>query len=83
MSVTVTTHERPGVYSVYDASGLVRSGGRKNVALIAKSGSEADGTKVSEWYTYAQAVEEATAQEVAAAAKTLQLHTVYFLRGAK
>ena len=32
---------------------------------------------------YAKAVEEATAEEVAAAARTLQLHTVYFLRGAK
>lgn len=31
---------------------------------------------------YIQAVERATAEDVAAAAKTLQLHTVYFLRGA-
>ncbi len=31
---------------------------------------------------YIQAVEHATAEDVAAAAKTLQLHTVYFLRGA-
>jgi predicted Zn-dependent peptidase len=32
---------------------------------------------------YAKAVEAATAEDVANAAKTLQLHTVYFLRGAK
>ena len=32
---------------------------------------------------YAKAVEAATAEEVAKAASTLQLHTVYFLRGAK
>ncbi len=32
--------------------------------------------------TYAQAVEKATAQDVADAAKTLEMHTVYFLRGA-
>ncbi len=31
---------------------------------------------------YMEAVEQATAEDVAAAAKTLQLHTVYFLRGA-
>ena len=31
---------------------------------------------------YAKAVEEATAEDVAKAARTLQLHTVYFLRGA-
>ena len=30
---------------------------------------------------YARAVEQATSQDVAKAAKTLQLHTVYFLRG--
>ena len=58
MSVTVTTHERPGVYSVYDASSLVRSSGVKNVALIAKGGSDADGTKVRVWQSYAQVVEE-------------------------
>ena len=32
---------------------------------------------------YAKAVEEATAEDVAKAAQSLQLHTVYFLRGAK
>ena len=31
---------------------------------------------------YIRAVEQATAEDVAAAAKTVQLHTVYFLRGA-
>ena len=32
--MNVTTHERPGVYSVYGASSLVRgSGGRKTVGL--------------------------------------------------
>ena len=31
---------------------------------------------------YAKAVEAATPEDVAAAAKTIQLHTVYFLRGA-
>ena len=56
MSVTVTTHERPGVYSVYDASGLVRGSGVKSVALIADGGM-GDGTAVYPWYTYAQAVE--------------------------
>ena len=34
--MNVTTHERPGVYSVYGASSLVRgSGGRKTVGLAA------------------------------------------------
>ena len=31
--------------------------------------------------TYSRAVEKATAEDIARAAKTLQLHTVYFLRG--
>ena len=30
---------------------------------------------------YIRAVEQATAEDIAAAAKTVQLHTVYFLRG--
>lgn len=76
MSVTVTTHERPGVYSVYDASGLVRSKGVKNVALIAKSVS-GDGTGVSVWHTYAQAAEELGLQSTAA-----ELVRVLFLNGA-
>ena len=33
--------------------------------------------------TYAQAIEKATAEDVAKAAKSLELHTVYFLRGDK
>ena len=56
MSVTITNHERPGVYSVYDASSLVRGKGVKQTALIALA-DMGDGRKVYPWYTYAQAVE--------------------------
>jgi len=56
MSVTITNHERPGVYSVYDASSLVRGRGVKQVALIAMT-ENGDGKTVYPWYTYAQAVE--------------------------
>ena len=34
--MSITTHERPGVYSSYGASSLIRgSGGRKTVGLVA------------------------------------------------
>ena len=56
MSVTVTSHERPGVYSVYDASSLVRASGVKRVGLIAMA-DEGDGSEAYVWYTYAQALE--------------------------
>ena len=62
MSVTVTTHERPGVYSVYESSGLVRSSGVKNVALIALAGT-GDGATAYIWYSYAQAVAALGEQE--------------------
>lgn len=56
MTTKITTHERPGVYSRYDLSGVVRGGGGKAAALIAMAES-GDGTKASLWYTYAQAAE--------------------------
>ena len=76
MSVTVTTHERPGVYSVYDASTLVRSSGVKNVALIAKAAA-GDGTEAHVWFTYAQAVEKLGRESAMA-----ELVRVLFLNGA-
>lgn len=57
MTTTITAHERPGVYSRYDASSVVRSGGGKRVALVAKA-SVGDGTQAKVWHTYAQAAEE-------------------------
>jgi len=76
MSVTVTTHERPGVYSAYDVSSLVRGSGVKNVALIARGGS-GDGTEADVWYTYAQAVEKLGKESAMA-----ELARVLFLNGA-
>lgn len=76
MSVTVTTHERPGVYSAYDVSSLVRGSGVKNVALIAGCGS-GDGTEADVWYTYAQAVEKLGKESAMA-----ELVRVLFLNGA-
>ena len=76
MSVTVTTHERPGVYSVYESSGLVRSSGVKNVALIAMAG-EGDGVTVHTWYSYAQAVADLGEKEEMA-----QLARLLFANGA-
>lgn len=75
MSVTVTTHERPGVYSVYDSSGLVRSSGVKTVALIAMAES-GDGAAAYPWYTYAQAVEKLGSGEMT------ELVRLLFLNGA-
>lgn len=75
MSVTVTTHERPGVYSVYDTSGLVRSSGVKNVAVIAMAES-GDGTVAYPWYTCAQAMEAINGSEMA------ELVRLLFLNGA-
>lgn len=57
MTTKITTHERPGVYSRYELSGVVRSGRGKAVALLAKA-EKGDGTKASAWYTYNQAAEE-------------------------
>ena len=71
MTTKITTHERPGVYSRYDLSGVVRSGGGKIAALIAKAAS-GDGTKASLWYTYAQAAEQ-LGGEMAALARLLFL----------
>ena len=54
--MTITTHERPGVYSVYTASALIGSAARKGVAAIAAV--SAGGT-VGEVYTvgnYSEAV---------------------------
>lgn len=60
---TITNHERPGVYSDYEASGvtLAKTGG-KTVALIAAMDG-ADGTKCYTWYSYAQAVSDCGAGE--------------------
>ena len=71
MTTKITTHERPGVYSRYDLSGVVHSGGGKAVALIAKA-ANGDGTKASLWYTYAQAA-EGPGGEMAALARLLFL----------
>lgn len=71
MTTKITTHERPGVYSQYDLSGVVRSGGGKIAALIAKAAS-GDGTKANLWYTYAQAAEQ-LGGEMAALARLLFL----------
>ena len=76
MSVTVTTHERPGVYSVYDSSGLVRGSGVKAAALIAGA-EKGDGTAVYPWYTYAQAVET-----LGEGAEMAELARLLFLNGA-
>lgn len=57
MTTRITTHERPGVYSRYDTSSVVRSGGGKRAALLAMAAS-GDGTQAKVWYTYAQAEEE-------------------------
>ena len=72
MTTKITTHERPGVYSRYDLSGVVRSGGGKIAALIAKAAS-GDGTKASLWYTYAQAAEALGGGEMAALTRLLFL----------
>lgn len=72
MTTKITTHERPGVYSRYDLSGVVRSGAGRTAALIAKAAS-GDGTKASLWYTYAQAAEALGGGEMAALARLLFL----------
>ena len=73
MTTRITTHERPGVYSSYDLSGVVRSGGGKIAALIAKA-PEGNGSKASLWYTYAQAADEAgSGSEIAELARLLFL----------
>lgn len=57
MSV-ITNHERPGVYSAYEASSITtaKTGGGA-VALVA-SLDGGDGKTVYSWYSYAQAVED-------------------------
>ena len=57
MSV-ITNHERPGVYSSYEASSITsaRAGGKAVAIVAALEG--ADGSQCHTWYTYAQAVEE-------------------------
>lgn len=57
MSLT-TKHERPGVYSSYEASSITsaRAGGKTAALVAALEG--ADGTKVYRWYSYAQALED-------------------------
>lgn len=73
MTTKVTTHERPGVFSRYDASSTVRSGSGKRAALLARA-EAGDGTKASLWYTYAQAAEElGGGSEMAALARLLFL----------
>lgn len=72
MSTRITTHERPGVYSRYELSGVVRGGSGKAAALIAKA-ANGDGTQAKAWYTYAQAAEEAGGTELAELARLLFL----------
>ena len=57
MSV-ITNHERPGVYSAYEASGITaaKSGGGAVALVAAMDGG--DGKTVCRWYSYAQAVED-------------------------
>lgn len=74
MTAKVTAHERPGVYSRYDTSSVVRAGGGKRVGLIARA---ARAGKVSLWYTYAQAAEEA-----GSGSELAELARLIFLGGA-
>ena len=72
MTTKITTHERPGVYSRYDLSGVVRGGGGRTAALVAKT-TAGDGTGASLWYTYAQAEEALGGGEMAELARLLFL----------
>ena len=46
--MNLTTHERPGVYSSYDASTLVRgSGGHKTVGLAAINSTASAGVPIT------------------------------------
>lgn len=56
--ITTTKHERPGVYSSYEASSVTtaRSGGKAVAIIAAQEG--ADGTKRYSWTSYAQAEED-------------------------
>lgn len=76
MTTRITTHERPGVYSRYDLSGVVRSGGGKIAALIAKA-ADGDGTEATLWYTYAQA-----AEDLGSGSEMAELARLLFLGGA-
>jgi phage tail sheath gpL-like len=61
MSV-ITSHERPGVYSAYEASSITAAQtGGKTVAIIAGA-EDADGTKSYSWYSYAQALSDCGAE---------------------
>lgn len=62
MSV-ITTHERPGVYSAYEASGIAaaKKGGGAVALLAAMDG--ADGSIVYRWHSHAQAVEDCGQEE--------------------
>ena len=57
MSTKVTTHERPGVYSVYDISSVISAGGSGKTAALIATGT-GDGTRGSWWYTGTQAAQE-------------------------
>ncbi len=57
MSTKVTTHERPGVYSVYDISSVISAGGSGKAAALIATGT-GDGTRGSWWYTGTQAAQE-------------------------
>ena len=71
MSITVTSHERAGVYSVYDASAVVSGSGVRTVALAAKTAG-GTGTKVYRWVNAALcAADMGEGTEIAALAKLL------------
>ena len=76
MSERITSHERPGVYSRYEASSVVRGGAGKTVALLAKA-AEGDGTKATLWHTYTQA-----AEDLGSSTETAELVRLLFRNGA-
>lgn len=76
MSTSITSHERPGVYSRYETSSVVRGGTGKTAALVAKAKS-GDGTQASLWHTYTQA-----AEALGSGAELAELVRLLFLGGA-
>lgn len=76
MATRITTHERPGVYSRYDTSSVVRGGGGKRAALIARRAA-GEGVETSLWYTCSQAVEE-----LGSGCEAAELARLLFLGGA-
>jgi len=67
------------VSRLYGSDGVLSG---NDTIIISKNGTvDLSGLKLTP-AEYMQAVEKATATDIAKAAKTLQLHTVYFLRGA-